>query len=185
MQHLHRVIRHVLLAMAGAAIAWSAADFSVRAAALEQQGGNRIDVLILFRSRPGAAEVDDVRRLGGQIKYAYRIVPAVAANLPEAAVVALRNNPRVIAVDPDVEITASDLELDNTWGVKHVGAGDVHATGNKGVGVTVAVLDSGIDYHHAEFDDSYLDGHDFVNGDTDPRDDRRSRRRHRRRGRGA
>ena len=170
MMRLRRVTRLVCLAIAGAAIASSAADSSIRAAAPEQQGG-RVDVLILFGSHPGAAEVDDVRRLGGQIKYAYRIVPAVAANLPEAAVVALQRNPRVIAVDPDVEITATDLELDNTWGVKHVGAGEVHAAGNKGAGVTVAVLDSGIDDDHPEFDANYLGGYDFVNGDSDPFDD--------------
>jgi len=95
------------------------------------QQGNRIDVLVLFASHPGSADLDDVRRLGGQIKHTYRIVPALAASLPEPAVAALQRNPRVIAVDPDVEITASDLELDNTWGVKHIGPGTFMLTATK------------------------------------------------------
>jgi subtilisin family serine protease len=168
---LRRFLRLGVFGLAGVVVASSAADSSIRAAALEAQQGGRIDVLILFGSQPGAAEADDVRRLGGQIKHSYRIVPAVAATLPEAAVAALRNNPRVIAVDPDVEITAADLELDNAWGVKHIGAGNVHATGNKGANVTVAVLDTGIDYDHPDLDANFLDGYDFVNDDADPFDD--------------
>jgi subtilisin family serine protease len=166
----HRILRLVSLAVAAAALASSAADSVIRAAAPGSQQ-NRLDVLILFASHPDAAEQDNLRRLGGNIKHAYRIVPALAANLPEAAVEALRQNPRVIAVDPDVEITAADLELDNTWGVGHIGSGSVHDTGNKGAGVRVAVLDSGIDYGHPELAGSYAGGYDFVNGDPDPSDD--------------
>ena len=162
--------RLMFLAMVGAAIASPAADFTIRAAAPDSQQ-NRLDVLILFASHPDAAEQDEVRRLGGNVRHAYRIVPALAANLPEAAIEALRRNPRVIAVDEDVEITASDLELDNSWGVKHIEAGTVHATGNRGAGVTVAVIDSGIDYGHPELAANYAAGHDFVNGDLDPLDD--------------
>jgi subtilisin family serine protease len=164
-----RLVRLAFLALAGAAIASPAAD-PIRAAAPEAQQGNRIDVLILFASQPGPADHDDVRRNGGQIRFAYRIVPAVAATVPEPAVAALQRNPRVVAVEPDVEITASDLELDNSWGVKRIGAGTLHAAGNKGAGVTVAVLDTGIDYTHPELG-NYIGGHDFENGDMDPFDD--------------
>jgi subtilisin len=170
LRKLH-VVRLVSLAVAVAALATSAADRSLHAAASDTQQGNRIDVLVLFADHPGPGDLDDVRRAGGQIKRTYRIVPAVAASLPEPAVVALQRNPRVIAVDPDVEITASDLELDNAWGVKHIGAGDLHADGNKGAGVTVAVIDSGIDYNHPELAGNYLGGYDFVNDDSDPYDD--------------
>ena len=164
------VLRLAFLALAGVAFASPAAD-SIRAAADGDLQEKRVDVLILFSSRPGPTDQDDVRRLGGQIKYAYGIVPALAASLPEPAVAALQRNPRVVAVDPDVEITAFDSELDNSWGVKHIGAGNLHADGNKGAGVTVAVLDSGIDYTHPELSPNYIGGKDFENGDMDPFDD--------------
>ena len=167
---IRRVVRFGLAALAGLAIASPAAD-SIRAATPDAQQVNRVDVLILFASQPGASDHDDVRRQGGQIKYAYGIVPALAASLPEPAVAALQRNPRVVAVDPDVEITAFDSELDNSWGVKHIGAGNLHADGNKGAGVTVAVLDSGIDYTHSELSPNYIGGKDFENGDMDPFDD--------------
>jgi subtilisin len=168
---LPRVLRFVSLAVAVAATVFLNTGSSLRAAALEAQQGNRIDVLILFANPLGADDLDVVRGLGGQIKHTYRIVPALAASLPEPAVAALQHNPRVIAVDPDVEITASDVELDNTWGVKHIGAGDLHANGNKGAGVVVAVIDSGIDYTHPELVANYLGGYDFVNDDEYPYDD--------------
>jgi subtilisin len=171
MPRLFRVLRLVSLAVVVATIVSSVSDSSLRADAPVPQQGNRINVLVLFANHPGADDLDAVRGLGGQIKHTYRIVPALAASLPEPAVAALQRNPRVVAVDPDVEITASDLELDNTWGVKHIGAGDLHAAGNKGAGVTVAVIDSGIDYQHPELTANYLGGHDFVNDDDDPYDD--------------
>lgn len=64
-----------------------------------------------------------------------------------------------------------DGELDNSWGVKRIGAGFVHDDGNKGAGVKIAVIDTGIDYKHTDLDSNYKGGYDFVNSDNDPMDD--------------
>ncbi len=133
----------------------------------------RAKVLIGFRALPGAAEEALVRAVGGEVRFTYRIVPAIAATVPEPAIAALRANPLVTVVEPDVTIYALDYaaELDNTWGVKRIGAGDVHAAGNQGSGIKVAVIDTGIDYTHPELSAQYAGGYDFVNGDSDPMDD--------------
>jgi subtilisin len=130
-------------------------------------------VLIKFRSLPGPAEEALVRALGGKVRFTYRIVPAIAATVPEPAINALRSNPRITVVEPDVKIHILDYasELDNTWGVKRIGAGDVHSAGNEGDGIKVAVLDTGIDYNHPELSGVYAGGYDFVNKDEDPMDD--------------
>ena len=131
----------------------------------------RIAVLIGFQSAPGPAEQTLVRGVGGQIRHTYHLVPAIAANIPQQAISALLANPRVTAVEPDGQVFALDPELDSTWGVKRIGAGDVvHNTGVTGAGVLVAVIDSGIDYYHPDLADNYAGGHDFVNN-TDPMDD--------------
>ena len=128
-------------------------------------------VLIGFTQRPGPAEQALVRGVGGKVRYAYHIVNAIAATIPEAAIDALRRNPNVTHVDPDCRVFATDSELDNSWGVKHIGAGAVHDGGNKGAGIAVAIIDSGIDYDHPDLNDNYAGGYDFVNTDTDPMDD--------------
>lgn len=132
---------------------------------------SRVDVLIAFRNLPGAVDEALVRAAGGEVKHTFRIVHAVAARLPEQAVAALRRNPRISIVEPDVRIFAVDAELDNTWGVKRIGAGQAHTGGFRGNGVKVAVIDSGIDYNHPDLAANYAGGFDFVNNDADPFDD--------------
>jgi subtilisin family serine protease len=135
-----------------------------------------VDVLITFRDLPGSAEGELVRGLGGQIKFVYHLVPAIAASIPQQAAMALLRNPRVRAVQPDIRIFALDVELDNSWGVKRIGAGLIHSgtPPNMGAGVKVAILDTGVDYNHPDLApnfDPLLHGKDFVNGDDDPMDD--------------
>lgn len=131
------------------------------------------EVLIGFRRAPGLAEEAIVRGASGEVKYTYRLVPAIAARVPTKAIEGLRRNPNVTAIEPDGVVQAIDAELDNTWGVKRIGAGVIHDLGNRGLGVKVGVIDSGIDYTHPDLDANFAGGHDFVNGDTDPMDDNR------------
>jgi subtilisin len=136
-----------------------------------QSPENRVDVLIGFGLTPGPPEEALVRSVGGQVRFRYHLVPAIAATIPSRAVQALLANPRVTAVEADLRVSALDLELDDSWGVKRIGAGSAHDGGIWGVGVRVAVIDTGIDYTHPDLALNHAGGHDFVNGDADPFDD--------------
>jgi subtilisin family serine protease len=62
-------------------------------------------------------------------------------------VAALQGLPGVVAVHP-----SRTFELDNTPGVQYIEANDAWAdTGKTGNGVKIAVLDTGVDYFHANF----------------------------------
>ena len=74
-------------------------------------------------------------------------------------------------VEPDGTVNAVDTELDAAWGVSRIGAGTIHASGNKGAGVRVAIVDTGIDCTHPDLDGNCMGGMDFVNDDNDPFDD--------------
>ncbi|MGD9315275.1 MAG: S8 family peptidase, partial [Anaerolineae bacterium] len=135
------------------------------------QQPERVKVLIAFGRQPGPAEQALVRGMGGSVKYSYHLVPAIAATLPEPAISALEANPHVTRVELDAQMRALDTELDNAWGVTRIGAGAVHNGGNKGAGVKLAIIDSGINYNHPDLDGNYQGGWDFVgDGDPDPMD---------------
>lgn len=144
----------------------------------QAQAGEKVDVLIGFRGGANAEDVALVQAVGAQVKFVYRIIPAIAASVPEAALAGLALDRRVTVIEQDGIVfaidhttTAGSAELDNTWGVKHIGSGAVHSGGNSGTGVKVAVIDSGIDYTHPDLSANYAGGYDFVNNDSDPMDD--------------
>ena len=63
----------------------------------------------------------------------------------------------------------------NLWGVDNVNAPEVWAggagfTGVTGEGITVAVIDTGVDLDHPEFTGRLTDGYDFVDNDTNADD---------------
>jgi subtilisin family serine protease len=128
-------------------------------------------VIIGFKGTPGPADKAMVRGHGSDIKYSYTIINAIAAKLPEPAIENIQKNPRVTYVEMDGKVHTLDTELDNSWGVKRIGAGTVHDSGNKGTGIKVAILDTGIDYEHSDLNANYISGYDFANNDSDPMDD--------------
>lgn len=128
-----------------------------------------VNVLIGFDRTPGPNEQALVRAFGGNIKFSYHIIPAIAASVPQTALPGLMHNPRVTIVEPDVAIHAVG---DYRWDVTQIGADVVQQSGVTGQGVKVAIIDTGFDYNHPAFADvSYGGGYDFVNGDDDPMDD--------------
>ncbi|MBL8851302.1 MAG: S8 family serine peptidase [Planctomycetaceae bacterium] len=161
---------NVILSIAFALVA--VCNASLRLPAAEQAAPIvEVDVIIEFKTPPGQADRDFIKRQGGTVTHSYWIVPAIAARVPQQALAGIARNPNVSLVEPDVEITANDAELDAAWGVQKIGGEIAHTAGATGSGVKVAVLDTGIDYRHPDLDANYSGGWDFVNNDADPLDD--------------
>ena len=121
-----------------------------------------VKVLIGFKEKPGAAQQAMVKGVGGKIKYTYNIVPAIAASVPEVAIEALKKNPNITNVELDSIVYALDTELDNSWGVKRIGAGLVHDSYNNGDRIKIAIIDTGIDEDHPDLDNNIMGGENFV-----------------------
>jgi subtilisin len=136
----------------------------------------QVKVIIRFSKAPGVNEENLVKKHGGKVNAKFQIVPAVSATIPAAAAANIRRARGVVAVEPDGDIEAHDLG--KTWGVARIGCAPVHAGtfGENvlpvlGAGVRVAIVDSGIDYTHADLRANYAGGYDYVNNDADPFDD--------------
>jgi subtilisin family serine protease len=108
--------------------------------------------------------------MGGRVRHAYRLIPAICAHLPEAGVQVFARRPGVVRIEADSQVRAIG-ELSSSWGVELIQAGVAHALGVTGAGVKVAIIDTGIDYNHPELSTNYAGGYDFVNEDSDPIDD--------------
>lgn len=134
------------------------------------------EYIVGFKQKPGAVEELAIRQAGGKMKGRYRLVPAVAVNLPEKALEKMRRNPHVAWVEENIILTRIDpdyspLEYDNAWGVTHIGSAVPHALQIRGAGSKVAILDSGIDPDHPDLMPNYREGWNFVDDTASPVDD--------------
>jgi subtilisin family serine protease len=174
-----------MTALAGTAAVPGAGGSSatVSAAAAQEK------VIITFKARPGTAANAAVKAAGGTVTHQLGLIKGLSAVMPAKAVNGLRRNPLVASIELDGQLEAfadpptGDLEYDNAWGVRHIGAYPVHQAGIRGAGVKVAIIDTGLDYIHdqppsaeppvvdPEFTSTYKGGYDFVNNDPDPMDD--------------
>jgi minor extracellular serine protease Vpr len=89
-----------------------------------------------------------IAALGGTVLFDYQdAYNGVAAKIAAKDLLALAAAPNVVAIHP-----ARTFERDNTAGVQYIEGNDVWTdTGNTGDGVTVAIIDTGVDYTHANF----------------------------------
>lgn len=109
-------------------------------------------VLIGFLQKPGQAEFEQVKGLGGEITRTFEIVPAIAAKIPSVAIDKLSQNPKIRYVEPDVEVFALGQTV--PWGIDRVFGGEEYVFETwditRGDGIAVAILDTGIDENHED-----------------------------------
>ena len=127
-----------------------------------------VDVLATFNQPPDSDEIELIESLGGSVNKVYHIVPTIAATMPSENLDALRADSMVKAVELDTAFTACFAGEVLPWGVDRVDAELVHPS-NKGTGVKVAILDTGIDLDHPDM--AVAGDVTFVTGTTSGDDD--------------
>lgn len=117
----------------------------------------------------GAREIRCMSQLGVRVLQ----VPEKA----EARVIAaLSNNPNFEFAEPDyiatIDLTPNDPYYSSyQWHLPKVGAPTAWDATTGSAGVTIAVVDSGVQANHPDLVGRVLAGYDFVNNDADPADD--------------
>jgi len=135
---------------------------SLPRSAVQDNGVGNEDVLIGFKVFPGKSEKAQVEKAGGKIKYLYNLIPVIAASVPSAAIKGLKHNPNVTYVEEDSDIFINE-ELTDSWGVIHIGADQAWGY-NKGAGIHVSIVDTGIDKDHPDLETNIAGGVNFVAG---------------------
>lgn len=148
---------------------------------------------VIIRYRPGRVGASRLERAGGHVTHRFRSVPALSARVSAEEREALAADPDVEAIEPDVEwyalgtsapvahnaVTMSGSPGEYTEGLRLVQApqvwdadddGEIDPGAPIGQGITVCVVDSGIDPEHPEFAGRIIGGRDFVDDDDDPSD---------------
>ena len=157
----------------------STSQSASQTAASQNSSADFEDVIVRFRDKPGQAELDAFKGLGGDVSHTFTLIPAISGKIPVQAIEALKKNPLVAEVELDLPVQeleySSGNELGNSWGVDYINADAAHASGYSGEGVKVAVLDSGVSFNHSDLRDNFDFatnelGYDFVMDDSFPDD---------------
>lgn len=135
-----------------------------------------------IRMRAQQNKIDKLSDKEVNAKAKVGIINAFVGDVSADGLEELLDDPDVLYVDYDHIRTVSKeegttYEAKLTTSVPAIGANAVWAMGYNGSGVTIAVLDTGIDYDHPDLGGCFgagckvRDGYDFANDDADPDDD--------------
>jgi subtilisin family serine protease len=141
-------------------------------------------VMLIVRFAPGvgaASEAAAIARVGkGRVDRAFsKVFNGAVIELPVNAVAALSRNPRVLSVEEDVDVTvdptASEVQLNATWGLDRIDQRTLPLNGtysapNTASTVVAYVVDTGVYGAHSEFTGRVAAGFDAVSG-SDGRSD--------------
>jgi subtilisin len=103
------------------------------------------------------------------VKFVYPEIQAVAVDLSDEEIAALRAGGTVRYIEPDYVVTALGPTI--PWNIRQINADKVQAANITGTGVRVAVIDTGIDYTHPDLAGVYAGGYNVLTGTGDPMDD--------------
>ena len=130
--------------------------------AAASRGGDPIPDSYIVVFKESVSDVDAVSRdlglkHGGRVKHTYRFaLKGMAIELSAAAAVALASDPLVERVEQDQTMSISTVQSGATWGIDRIDQRALPLSGTyaytaDGTGVTVYIIDTGINFTHSEY----------------------------------
>jgi len=128
--------------------------------------GNQPEKVRVFLEFKGKPDVGAVHLAGGKVLHSYTLLEnTLAVEVPETSLNGLLLNPNVVGVEFDAEVQAlgkpapSQPAQTLPWGVDRI---DAELSTHSGLGVTVCVVDTGIDKDHPDLQANLAGGRNFV-----------------------
>jgi subtilisin len=160
---LRRKLAPAVLATLGAALLGASGAGPIVGRSTAQTApppGRYIVVLKPSAGDPGAEAAKDALAYGAQVSHVYRFaVKGYSATVPSNRVAALRADPDVLLASPDLQMAAVGQTMPT--GVSRVNAANRL---DKGTGVNVAVIDTGIDLTHPDLAANVVGGTNCSTG---------------------
>lgn len=119
-----------------------------------------VPVIVTVRGNPHAL----AKANGARFVYSHAL-QGFAANLSEAAVAALRRNPNVLSVEPDVKVSVAEEWNRDRIDQRGYPLDGIYAPVNNGSGVRAYIVDTGIRYTHSDFGGRASLAWDYSGGD--------------------
>jgi subtilisin family serine protease len=134
-------------------------------------------VIISFTN--GRYDAGLISAAGGKVTGQFEHVGMLKALVPQSSLDYIRQIPGVDFIEgtgqtkaaKTEDVVQTDVEYSGSWALADIGAEPIHSLNYTGKGVKIAILDTGVDYHHPDLAPNYKGGHDFINNDDDPMDD--------------
>ena len=126
--------------------------------------------------RKSLGKVGKVADSGVTVNDGNLLVVKVPEGTVAKAIQALQKQPGVIYAEPNYyayaqDVIPNDPAWPNQYGPVHINAPEAWAISKGVAGVTIAILDSGVDFHQPDLAPKLVAGFDFVNQTDDPQDD--------------
>lgn len=115
---------------------------SVNATAATSTTASNERVIVVFKNK---ADKNVVSKAKGSVRREYRNANVLSASVPITAIKGLKNDPNVLAVEPDVVVKVKSQTVD--WGVSQIKAPESWSSNLTGKGVKIGVVDTGIANH--------------------------------------
>ena len=143
------------------------------AAPTYSKGGDPIpnSYIVVFKDNVqdvDAESADIAGKSGGKVKYTYKAaLKGMAIELSAVQAAALANDPRVAYVEQDQTMAISTVQSGATWGIDRIDQRSLPLSGTyvynaDGTGVTVYIIDTGINFTHTEYSGRAFTGIDEV-----------------------
>jgi len=125
-------------------------------------------------SSTGAAKPLTVKlKASGSFVYSFKkVLNAAIIQIPESAVAGLLRNPKVLSIEKDANVNADPTPVNQSgapWGLDRIDQralplNNSFGSPSNGAGVSIYVVDTGIDASHPEFGGRVAPGFDAING---------------------